>query len=58
MFGDGEHGGVRGGGHDGGGGLSCGARSFSRGGNALGFARGGNESRDEDEDREGDGAEA
>ena len=36
--------------HDGGGGLRYGARGFSRGGNALCFARGGNESHDEDED--------
>ena len=51
MLRGGEHGGVVGGGeHDGGGGLRCGARGFSRGGNALIFARGGNESHDVDED--------
>ena len=43
--------GVLGGGeHDGGGSLRCGALGFSRGGNALAFARGGTELHDEDED--------
>ena len=41
---------MLGGEHDGGGGLRCGARGFSRGGNALGGARGVNESHDEDDD--------
>ena len=50
VLGGGEHGGVLGGGeHDGAGGLRCGARGFSRGGNALGGARGVNESPDEDD---------
>ena len=39
-----------GGEHDGGDGLRCGARCFSRVGNALGGARGVNESHDEDDD--------